>query len=101
MRTLDNGSIEPVWARIRDRNSLDISAMATDIELAYGLESNEDAPVLGWEAPIDAEVLKPWLIRIAREVEAIRVGDDPTNYKLWARFGPGPTIKLLGKFRVQ
>jgi hypothetical protein len=101
MRTLDNGSIEPVWARIRDRNGIDISALTTDIELAYGLEINEDAPVLGWAAPIDAEVLKPSLVRVACEVEAIRVGNDPTNYKLWARFGPGPTIKLLGKFRVQ
>lgn len=101
MRTLDNGSIEPVWARIRDRTGEDITSLTTDIELAYGLEANEDAPVLGWAAPVDSEVLKPYLIRVACEVEAVRVGEDATNYKLWARFGLGPTIKLLGKFRVE
>lgn len=100
MRTVQHGSIEPVWARLRDKYDEDISTLPLSMELTYSLEEN-DAPELGWTPPHDFEVLRPSLIRVACEVEGVRVGEDPTNYKLWARWGLGPTIKLLGKFRVE
>lgn len=98
MRIVQHGSIEPVWARLRDRYDEDISALPLEMELTYTLET-EDAPDLGWVAPYDIDVIRPSLIRVACEVEGVRVGEDPTNYKLWARWGD--TIKLLGKFRVE